>query len=224
VILMAQKILLPVMRTLAGPARVLGPGETPPPTQFQAPLLSLPLAFGTSLQTVPADVPYLKFPAERISHWRRKLGGEGKRLVGVSWRGSAGYRGDRERSIPFAQFAPLLATPGIRFIGLQKELSADERLPPGADFLNPGEGFTETAELVAALDLVISVDTAWAHVAGAAGRPLWVLLQHVPFWYWMRERGDSPWYPSARLFRQRRRGDWTNVMQELAQALAQFRR
>ena len=143
--------------------------------------------------------------------------------MGLCWRGSSSYRGDRERSIPFASIAPLLQVPGVRFVGLQKELNAEElALSAGlTQFTNPGEDFRRTAEIVAALDLVITVDTAWAHLAGALGKPVWVLLPQVSHWCWMRERRDSPWYPTARLFRQPGRGDWDSVIAEVAQELRQ---
>ncbi len=233
VVLMVQKILVPLMQGLvpAGPAtsrrdgpaplRVVGPGAPLPPADFHAPLLSLPLAFKTTLENVPAAVPYLAFDPEAVAAWRRKLGGPGERLVGICWRGSASYAGDRERSIPFAAFAPLLSVPGVKFIGLQKDLTAEELAVTGArpNFTNPAEDFTRTAEIVAALDLVITVDTAWGHLAGALGRPVWVLLPQVSHWCWLRDRRDSPWYPTARLFRQAARGDWDGVIRDVAQEL-----
>jgi Tfp pilus assembly protein PilF len=222
VLLMVQKLLLPLMGGLRGPERVVGPGAELPLADFHAPLLSLPLAFGTTLETVPANVPYLSVAPGRAEARRAQLAPAGERLVGLCWKGNAQYQGDRERSIALAGFLPLLSTPGIRFVALQKELNEDERaLTAGLpQFSNPGEDFARTAEIVAALDLVITVDTAWGHLAGALGRPLWVLLPQSPHWCWLRERRDSPWYPTARLFRQQARGDWQGVLREVAQALA----
>jgi len=126
--------------------------------------------------------------------------------------------------VPFARFAPLLAVPGVRFVGLGKALSPDESaLVAGRDFVNPGADFAATAELVGALDLVITVDTAWAHWAGAIGRPFWLLLPATPHWCWLTGRADSPWYPTARLFRQSKAGDWTSVINDAGTALSEWR-
>jgi hypothetical protein len=221
VILMVQKVLLPLVQGMPGIERVVAAGTPLPPADFHTPLLSLPLAFGTTLQNVPAQVPYLPVDADAALAWRRKLAPGGERLVGLCWRGSAAYRADRERSIPFASFARLLSVPGLRFVGLQKELNADERAATEGlpQFVHPGEDFQRTAEIVSALDLVISVDTAWAHLAGALARPVWVLLPQVSHWCWMHGRRDSPWYPTARLYRQAARGDWETVIAEVAQDL-----
>jgi hypothetical protein len=149
--------------------------------------------------------------------WRAKLGG-GARLVGLCWRGNPQYKGDRHRSMPFAMLAPLFSVPGVRYVSLQKELRAEER---HAQLLHLGLDFAGTTSLVAALDLVISVDTVWAHWAGAAGRPLWLMLSRIPHWCWMMEREDSPWYPTARLFRQQAQGDWAPVVERIARELGQ---
>lgn len=221
--LMVQKVLLLLVQGMAGVERVVGAGTPLPPADFHAPLLSLPLAFGTTLENVPAQVPYLPIDAEAAREWRRRLAPGGERLVGLCWRGSAAYLGDRERSIPFAAFARLLGIPGLRFVGLQKELHAEERAATDGlpQFVHPGEDFQRTAQIVSALDLVISVDTAWAHLAGALARPVWVLLPQVSHWCWMHGRRDSPWYPTARLFRQPARGDWESVLDEVARELRQ---
>jgi ADP-heptose:LPS heptosyltransferase len=134
----------------------------------------------------------------------------------LCWRGNPNYAGDRTRSMRLQQLEPLLKLPGIRFVSLQKELRADERAP---DLVHPGADFAGTAALVAALDLVIAVDTVWAHWAGAIGKPVWLLLARIPHWCWMMEREDSPWYPSARLFRQPQAGDWRPAVDKLAREL-----
>jgi len=225
VVLMVQRALLPLLGGFAGAERVVAAGEALPAADLHVPLLSLPLAFGTTLESVPANLPYLAADAGRVAARREALGAGAKPLVGVCWRGNAQYRSDRERSIVFGKFAPLLETPGLRFVGLQKELTAEEQalLPRNADFANPGESFTATAEIIAALDLVITVDTAFAHLAGALGRPFWVLVPRVPHWCWLRDRRDSPWYPAARVYRQPARGEWSGVLREVAGALAAWR-
>jgi ADP-heptose:LPS heptosyltransferase len=221
VLLETPAILAPLFAGLPGVSRIVIQGEPLPLTDFHCPLLSLPLAFGTTLETIPAIVPYLLADLQATAAWRTKLSKNGEKLVGLCWRGSADYRGDHERSIRFADFAPLLTVPGIRFVSLQKELTDEERRLAGAlPLVHPGEDFKSTAELIAALDLVISVDTAWAHWAGAIGKPFWVLLPFSPHWVWLMERADSPWYPTARLFRQSKIGDWKGVIRNVKKELA----
>ena len=222
--LLVQRALLPLVAGIAGAEQVASVDAPPPRSDFHAPLLSLPLAFGTTLETVPANVPYLSVSADRAAAWRAKLSPDGRPLVGVSWKGSAAYAGDRQRSIPFADFAPVLEAPGLRFVGLGKDLTEEERaLSAGRDFVHPGADFASTAELIAALDLVVTVDTAWSHWAGAIGRPFWLLLPVASHWCWLRNRSDSPWYPAARLFRQTNAGDWTSVVADVAKALGDWR-
>jgi hypothetical protein len=165
------------------------------------------------VDTIPAAIPYLKADP---GDWRTKLGGDGELLVGLCWRGNPQYKGDRHRSMSLEALEPLFAVPGVRFVSLQKELRAHERRPGLA---HPGGDFASTASLVAALDLVISVDTVWAHWAGAIGKPLWLMLSRQSHWCWLWEREDSPWYPSARLFRQPVAGDWAPVVERLAREL-----
>lgn len=198
---------------LQGLGEIIPEGAPAPRTDFRCPLLALPAAFGTTLESIPADIPYLHADP---GDWRARLGGDGSRLVGLCWRGSPHYAGDRHRSMPFSAIEPLLSVPGVRFVSLQKEQRAEERAP---NLLHPGLDFAGTAQLVAALDLVISVDTVWAHWAGAAGKPVWLLLSRIPHWCWMMEREDSPWYPTARLFRQQRQGDWAPVIERVAREL-----
>lgn len=206
VLLQVPDVLAPFMRELG---EVVVQGEPAPRTDFHCPLLSLPAAFRTAVESIPATIPYLR---AADGGWRAKLGGEGKRLVGLCWRGNPQYAGDKSRSMRFAMLEPLLAVAGVRFVSLQKELHADEQ---SANLVHPGLDFRGTASLVAELDLVISVDTVWAHWAGAAGKPLWLLLSRIPHWCWLWERGDSPWYPTAKLFRQAVAGDWAPVVERV---------
>jgi tetratricopeptide (TPR) repeat protein len=213
--------IAPLLQTLQGVHRVLQPGDALPPLDFHCPLLSLPLAFGTTLETIPARVPYLAADAGAAKRWREELGEGGEKLVGISWKGSARYGSDRDRSLRLADVAPLLELPGLRFVSLQGELSEEERgLMRELPLAHPGKDFRSTADLVAAMDLVIAVDTAWAHWAGAIGKPVWVMLPVTPYWVWLSEREDSPWYPSARLFRQQRQGDWAPVIERVREALS----
>lgn len=198
-------------------------GELPPPTGFHCPLVSLPLACGVELATIPHDVPYLRVPGDRRQRWE-KIGGDGPGLkVGFAWSGNPSHDNDRRRSIPLDLFAGLFAVPGCRFYCLQKELPAHAVAALTAAGIEDWSGriadFADTAAIVAQLDLVISVDTAQAHLAGALGAATWVLLPFAPDWRWMLEREDSPWYPTARLFRQKQPGDWPEVIGRVAAEL-----
>ena len=218
--------LVPLFRGLPGVERVFARGEALPAFDWQCPLLSLPRAFGTRLETVPAAVPYLTADPARVAAWRgRLLAGDGLK-IGLVWAGNPHFAGDRERSPGLAALAPLLEVPGCRFFGLQLGPGHDElarrALPPSFTDLAPEiRDFADTAAIMASLDLVVSSCTAPAHLAGALGVPLWVLLSHAPDWRWLLDRADSPWYPTARLFRQPRPGDWAAVAEEVATALAE---
>ena len=194
---------------------------------YWALLLSMPLRMGTVLDSVPAQVPYLHAPQDAVAKWRARLATEcGSRLkVGLVWSGRRAYALDRFRSMPFETLAPLAGVPGICLISLQiHDHSAEDLAPagafPGLDLGGELGDFADTAALIANLDLLISVDTAYAHLAGALGRPVWTLLSAIPDWRWMRDLAQSPWYPSMRLLRQARPGDWTPVVQRAAQDLA----
>jgi tetratricopeptide (TPR) repeat protein len=220
VLLAVPRVLLPLMQTLQGVERYYAWGEAVPVSDYHCPLLSLPLAFGTTLETIPGSVPYLRINASHALVARRRLAPRGGRLVGICWRGNPSYLEDRERSMRLEDLLPVLRTKGVRFVSLQKDLTAHEqRLAQECGMLHPGGDFDATAEIVAAVDLVISVDTAWAHLAGAIGKPVWIPLAPVPHWVWLSGREDSPWYPSARLFRQAEVGDWEPTVRKLAGAL-----
>ncbi|HEC91195.1 MAG TPA: tetratricopeptide repeat protein, partial [Alphaproteobacteria bacterium] len=219
------KPLVRLFETLIGVAAVTEPGRDDGDFDFQAPLMSLPRAFGVSLGTIPA-APYLfspylfsKGPAGRDD----KLPVCGLN-VGLVWAGSESHKNDRKRSLDPALLEPLTSPPGgcppgVNFFSLQ---AAAANIPPGVARLGCPADFAETAALIAGLDLVISVDTAVAHLAGALGRPVWIMLPFAPDWRWLRGRDDSPWYPTARLFRQRSPGDWPGTVEALGRALARF--
>lgn len=227
VILEVQPALVSLMQTLEGVDKVLAQGESLPEFDLHCPLLSLPLAFGTTLETIPAEVPYLRPDPARVAIWQARIGSRPRaagRHIGLISSGNPRYNKDRSRSVPLHQLEPLL-TCDCDFVSLQKEFREEERdvLRRRADrirsFAEELTDFAETAALIACLDLVIAVDTAGAHLAGALGKPLWLLLPYAPDWRWLRDRTDSPWYPTARLFRQPQRGDWESVVAELAAAL-----
>ncbi len=194
---------------------------------FQIPLLSLPLVLGTGIDDIPAAVPYLSPDAEAVAAWRQRIGAAGYR-IGVVWQGNPRYGQDHRRSLPLKALAPLAALPDTRLISLQAVHGLDQldTLPGEMAVEQLGEtitanpdGVSEIAAAMAALDLVVSSDTAMAHLAGALGRPVWVALNDDPDWRWLADRPDSPWYPTMRLFRQTVRGDWGSVFAEMAKAL-----
>ena len=214
---------------LGGVARV-NIGEPMPAYDVHCRLLSLPRIFETTLDTIPASIPYLHPEPEAVARWAARLYPDKPGLrVGVVWAGNPRHIGDRQRSLPFAALAPLWRVPGIRWFGLQLgDRAADlaraevEHRPHAIDDLSSElSDFADTAAAMAGLDLVISADTAVAHLAGATGRLVWVLLPAVPDWRWLRSGRDSPWYPTMRLFRQNERRSWAPVLEAVADALAE---
>lgn len=217
VILEAPKPLLRLFSTLAGAAEIVAPGDAPSHFDFHVPLLSLPLAFRTTLESIPATIPYLHASPARTGC-----------SIGLCWAGNPDNPTDCDRSIPLRTIRPLLNMPGVRFLSLQKVLRpGDEEVLAGltnveTERIQECADFADTAALVAGLDLVIAVDTSLAHLAGALGCPVWVLLKYSAHWAWLCDREDSPWYPGARLFRQACPGDWQGVVAEVGDALAGF--
>jgi hypothetical protein len=187
-------------------------------------LLSLPLAFGTELDTIPADVPYIAAPEERVVKWRDRLGPPTSPRVGIAWAGSPTNRNDRNRSIALRHLLSILALPGVEIVSIQKEIGENDREPlrGNAHITHVGDelaDFADTAAVISQLDLVVSVDTAVAHLAGAMARPVWLLVPFAPDFRWLLDREDSPWYPTARLFRQPSIGDWESVLARLRREL-----
>ena len=201
---------------------VIGQHEGPTDFDLHCPLLSMPLGFGTRLETIPSVIGgYLKVPAEDVALWQQKLGPAGRR-IGLVWSGYQGHLNDFNRSVPLARLQGLLQ-PGSIWVSLQKEVREADRptlealglVDPSADLRD----FADTAALISALDLVITVDTSVAHLAGALGKPCWVMLPFAPDFRWMMDREDSPWYPSMRLFRQQTPRDWDGVVARILEAL-----
>ncbi len=221
VIVECPAALVRLFESLPGVAEVVAHGSILPAFDLHAPLMSLGRLFGTTLETIPAAVPYLAAPAARFA----LPVPAGTRLkVGIAWAGRPDHKNDRNRSCPVEHFLTLAERPGVALYSLQKGERAGDIAAAAADGrvhdLGPRlADFADTAAAIAGLDLVISVDTAVAHLAGALGRPLWVALAFMPDWRWLLERADSPWYPTARLFRQHRRGDWADVFARIAAAL-----
>ncbi len=226
-----QAELVRLLTGVAGIDQLIVQGDPLPDFDLHAPFFSLLHLIETSPETIPAGGAYLHAdPADQAAA-RDRLGGAGagNLRVGLVWAGSPVHRNDRNRSIPARLFAPLLEVPGVDFCSLQvgpAGAQLSELDPAGGRIADPTPhlaDFAHTAGLVDGLDLVITVDTAVAHLAGGLGRPVWVLLPFAPDWRWMLERTDSPWYPSMRLFRQKSPGDWAPVLEDLADCLAAFR-
>jgi predicted negative regulator of RcsB-dependent stress response len=220
------RIVLEVPTELLGLARrlpeideLVARGDALPEFELQCPLFSLPRAFGTTLDSIPAPVPYLGAAPEAVARWRERLGTAPGLKVGIAWAGSPMHRSDAQRSIAIEQWLPLLRLEGVRWFSLQAGARAADlaRLPEGlvTDLALELRDFAETAAAIRNLDLVIAVDTAVAHLAGALGSPAFVLLRERPDWRWLLGRDDSPWYPTLRLFRQRRAGDWEDVLRRV---------
>jgi len=212
-----------VAGTLPANCRIVPRGAELPPFDFHCPFMSVPAVLGTTLANLPAPVPYLHAAPEAVTAWQRKLDA-GRLNVGVCWSGNPRHFNDRWRSMTLAAMRTLAAE-GCRFFTLQpqKRPGDEEALAAWKDAVDTGRElrtYADTSALIQALDLVITVDTSVAHLAGALGKPVWVLLPQVPEWRWMLEREDSPWYPSARLYRQEKRGDWTPVLKRVKNDLA----
>ncbi|MDP2808957.1 MAG: tetratricopeptide repeat protein [Rhodocyclaceae bacterium] len=214
-----------LLQGVEGVASTSRDDEALPPHTAQLPLLSLPRLFETRIDRVPGNLPCIQVPFGRSRVWRERLAGMGETIkVGLRWAGNPANTEDRRRSIPLSCFAGLAGTEQVTFISLDnvpvREADVDAARRIGLMDLSPElTGFVETAALIANLDLVIAVDTAVLHLAGALGRPAWALLRHSPHWPWLLDRDDSPWYPSLRLFRQERAGDWQPVVDRVVATL-----
>src|SRR5216684_622070 len=225
IVLQVQPALASLLRMTPG-ITVVSRGEPLPPFDLQLPLMDLPRVFGTTLDTIPAAVPYLHPDPAKLALSRRALGDVTSLKVGVVWAGNPTYGNDRQRSLSAEAVLPRLVTPGVELYSLQKEpRPADVPVLAGlgADIIDLAPAlsdFADTAAAIGALDLVIAVDTSVAHLAGALGRPVWVLLPYALDWRWLRDREDSPWYPTMRLFRQHKPQAWEGVLARVSRELA----
>jgi Flp pilus assembly protein TadD len=228
VVLECQPPLARLLARLEGVDELVVMGQPLPSFDCQIPLMSIPVAFRTSLSSVPDRVPYLTPDPELVQAWREALRRQRGFRVGIAWQGSPKYGGDKARSIPLERFAPLAEVDPVILVSLQKGLGTEQiaQLParfPLLDLDRQLDGtngpFMDTAAVIKNLDLVITSDTAVAHLAGALGVPVWVALCCPCDWRWLREREDSPWYPSMRLFRQNKSGDWDDVFRRMAAEL-----
>jgi tetratricopeptide (TPR) repeat protein len=228
VIVECQPQLLQLLSEFPGVECLVAHGSPLPQFDIQAPLLSIPGILHTTLGTIPSSIPYFHADAKLIERWRRELESRDRFRIGIAWQGNAANPGDSHRSIPLAHFAILARIPGVRLISLQKgpgtqQLNSIAESIPVLDLasrLDETSGaFMDTAAVMMNLDLVITSDTAVAHLAGALGVPVWVALAFASDWRWLLQREDSPWYPTMRLFRQVRFGDWRDVFERIAEVL-----
>jgi hypothetical protein len=234
VILEVQRPLFKLLQNLEGVSQIVALGDMLPAFDYQCPLMSLPLAFKTEIESIPNQVPYIHAPPIRVEYWKTKLPAHQKLKVGLVWNG--GFRPNQpelwslnaRRNIPLAKIAQI-NVPGIDFYSLQKgEPAESELIQSGnqywdsSNFYNfAGElnDFSDTAALIANLDLVISVDTSTAHLAAAMGKPVWLLNRFDTCWRWLIDREDSPWYPTIKIYQQEKMGDWDKVLQRVKKDL-----
>jgi tetratricopeptide (TPR) repeat protein len=219
--------LVRLLRQLSPEIAVVGTLKNAARFDFQYPLMSVPLHYGTTMTSIPRSVPYLSADTDSVARWAKRLGSQDLK-IGIAWQGNPDRRLDWGRSIPLAEFVPLARLPNVRLISLQKKHGLDQcaNLPAGvkmeilSDELDSGpDAFMDTAAVMGNLDLIITSDTSIAHLAGALGRPTWVALKRVPDWRWLLERADCPWYPTMRLFRQQMPGDWKSVFLRIKKEL-----
>ncbi|MCA9014364.1 MAG: tetratricopeptide repeat protein [Planctomycetaceae bacterium] len=230
VLLLCQTELAELLRSIPEIDQILVAGDAIPEYDYQSALLSVPLYLKTSVETIPVEVPFLVPPAQRQQYWRDFLAEYAGKKVGLNWSGNLNFPKNEFRSIPLRDFLPLSEVSGIQLVSLQQVNGLEQIAPletswnllqPGADFKTETGDFVEVAALIQSLDLVITSDTAVAHLAGCLGVPVWILVSQLPEWRWFLHRTDSPWYPTARLFRQKNLGDWEPVMAEVKAALEQ---
>jgi hypothetical protein len=218
--------LVPLVENATNIDSIYRRGDALPHFDVHCPLMSLPLAFGTTVDSIPAAVPYLQAPAGRAKIWRDRLADLGRPRVGLVWSGKPSHKNDHNRSIALPQLKPLLSVAGAQFVSLQREYRGNDVAALGQLPIRRIDGlladFGDTAAVIGELDLVIAVDTAVAHLAGAMAKPLWLLVPHIQDWRWLHGRNDSPWYPTARLFRQPQIGDWDGAIGPMAKELADF--
>ena len=226
VILEVQSPLKSLLEGFEGVSVLIGRGEAMPHFDAHCPLMSLPLAFGTTIETIPSMVPYITVRDNAVEKWRSKLSAQ-KLKVGIAWAGNPDFGGDRDRSILLKNILPVTRIDGIECFSLQKDLRTgdDEVLDANPYIVRVDKeinDFQDTAAIMMCLDLVISSDTSIVNLAGALGRSVWVLLPFISDWRWLLDRNDTPWYPTARLFRQAKMGDWITVLDDVCTALKQL--
>jgi hypothetical protein len=220
VLLQVQPPLAGLLSNLEGVSQVIPAGGALPPFDYHCPMMSLPLAFNTTLGTVPASRSYLHMDGAKIAQWRQRLGERTRPRVGLVWSGNRNNPLDSHRTIRLADWMPQLPT-RFEFFCLQKDIRPEDRVARDSSSLITSfddeiPDFTNNAALCECMDIVVSVDTSVAHLSAALGQRTWVLLAAVPDWRWMRDREDTPWYPTMKLYRQKATGDWAEVFARIA--------
>ena len=224
IIIEVEKPLIGLLQDLAGVADLLEKGSILPPFDYHCPLMSLPLAFNTNIDSIPYSGKYLRSNKSKLTYWASKLGEKQTLRVGLVWSGNAEHKNDKHRSILLADLIKHLPL-HCQYVSLQKEVREIDKsaLNSNANILHFGDelnDFADTAALCECIDIVISVDTSVAHVSGAIGKETWLLLPFCPDWRWMLDRDDSPWYPSVKLYRQSNIGDWGSAFLKVNADLA----
>jgi len=225
VLVLLRKRMREIVEGVPGVDAVYDLGDEVPDIDYRVPLMSLPHAFGTTLETIPSERAYVPLEPHRIDRWRREISSDGCLNVGIAWAGDPVGLRNPYKSIPLRLLAPLGRVVGVRFYSLQKGDAAGDaaHAPPELRLVDLSSGIrdlADTAAIIGSLDLVITICTSVAHLAGALAKPVWTLLSDPADWRWMERRSDTPWYPTMRLFRQSRQGDWTGVIEEVSQMLA----
>jgi hypothetical protein len=221
-VLEAQRPLLPLLTGLPGVEAVVAHGDPLPAFDLHCPMLTLPLLLDTRLESIPGTTPYLAADPAHVAAWRSRLDDIPGLRVGLVWAGNPAMAADRRRSVALDRLAPLATVPGVTFVSLQKGPATKQTPPDGMRLLDWTEelkDFGDTAALIEALDLVVSVDTSVVHLAGALGKKVWLLNRFDACWRWLRGREDSPWYPNLQQFRQTEAGGWEAVVTRIRAAL-----
>jgi tetratricopeptide (TPR) repeat protein len=227
VILEVQPALVGLLKNIEGVSEIIARGERLSDFDYQCPLLSLPLAFNTELHNIPPVTQNIAINTKKISYWDSRLGEKSKPRIGIAWRGNSAHSNDHNRSLSLSQLLDCLPK-GLNYISLQKEISDNDQesllIHGGIKFFGDSlHDFTDTAALCELMDIVISVDTSIAHLAGTLNKPTWVLLPFSPDWRWLLNRNDSPWYPSVRLYRQEKIGQWNSALDEIKSDLEKMK-
>jgi hypothetical protein len=231
VVLECPASLVGLFSTCAGIDALIAEKQPLPAFDVQVPLMSLPGLLGTTVQNVPGRVPYLSAEPERVARCQHRLPHDGRLRVGIVWQGNPRFRWDHWRSAPLAALAPLAQVEGVELVSLQHGPGAEQFHALGGRFAvtrqawaadGTSGGFQDTAALLKCLDLLVCVDTAAGHLAGALGVPVWLALAAVSDWRWLRQRDDTPWYPGMRLFRQKTLGEWSEVFAAMAWELTRL--
>jgi tetratricopeptide (TPR) repeat protein len=223
IIFYVEKSLISILSSMDNEITLIEKNQPLPSFDYYCPLLSLPLAFKTTIETIPANIPYLKVDDVKNTYWQDQLGKQTKPRIGLVWSGSTKHKNDHNRSLMLTQLSSVLALP-FEFHSLQKDIrDGDNETLQTYKNLNQHQDnlhdFSDTAALINQMDLIISVDTSVAHLAGALGKQVWILLPFMPDFRWLLDRDDSPWYPTTKLFRQPQIGDWDSVIQQLISEL-----